>query len=501
MTQSDGDAAGVSAVLVTVSLIFASAVFLILKSLYDKRRIFKFAAKIKGFRFYPVVGNGFHIIGKNVFDAVQTIIKDHGLPCNMWVGHDYNYVTADPQEVKIVLNHPNSFDKMRIYDNFKLAFENSLLLAPVDLWKKNRKFCSKSFSQPILNNFVEYFYRKSCTLLEVLRDSDDKDKFEVFERYTFDSFCESIIGLDYNLQVKPKVRLVEWIGELQSIGGRRLITSYYYPLPVWLFSGEGRRAYKLLRNVMTLIYGVIRDKRRAFKENPICVDANSPGLTLLDAMLHAEGEKFSDKQIFEEMFLFTTAATDTSGYTLAYIFTLLGMHADVQERVYKEVMCTVGRDRPIYYEDLPNLKYTERAILESMRILPVTPFIGRLCTGDIDLGTKIVPEGSNVFISVIDLHRDPKHWPDPLKYDPDRFLPEETAKREPYAYIPFSGGCRNCIGKPYALMLMKTAVANVVRNYEIFSKYRSVSELRLTSCITMKTVDPIDCRFKWRAQE
>lgn len=103
----------------------------------------------------------------------------------------------------------------------------------VDIWKRNRKYYAKSFSQPLLNTFVQYFYKKSCILLEVLKDAHNKDIFEIFERYTFDSFCgtllwfffccykikilfysaESIIGIDYDLQLNPKVKLVECISE------------------------------------------------------------------------------------------------------------------------------------------------------------------------------------------------------------------------------------------------------------------------------------------------
>lgn len=490
-------------VLFFLKAILSLAILINLKTLFEKRHIFKFARNFKGYTFYPIIGNGQHLIGKNIYQGVHELIQRHGLPCNMWLGNDYNYITANAAEVKIILNHPNSFDKMRLYDNLKMAFENTLLMAPADIWKKQRKHYSKSFSQPILNSFVQYFYKKSICLLEKLKDAHNRDIFNIFEAYTIDSFCESIIGIDLNLQTNPKIKiaeLIEDLGEIQSIGGTRLMNYFCFPAIFWIFTRDGRRCFSLIRKTKASIYDIFEQKRKTFAENPVCGDHSTP-LPLMDAMLRAEGEKFTVKQIFREMFLFTTAATDTSGYTLAYTFTLLGMHPDIQDKVYQEVMDVVGCDKPIYYDDLPNLKYTERAIFEAMRILPVTPYLGRLATADIDLGTKTLPKDSNVFISVMDLHRNEDYWPDPLKYDPDRFLPEEVAKREPYAHIPFSGGPRNCIGKTYAIMLMKTAVANVVRNYEISSKYKSVNELDFTSFITMKTIHPLDCTFQPRMHD
>ncbi|XP_050305406.1 cytochrome P450 4C1-like [Anthonomus grandis grandis] len=467
----------------------------IVKSLFEKRRIFQFARNHGGYRFYPVIGNGYHIIGKNIFHAIQGIIDKFGLPCNMWLGHDYHYITADAAEIKIILNHPNTFDKATIYGNLELAFNQSLLLAPVDLWKKNRKYHARSFSQPVLNTFVQFFYKKSQILVDtVLRDAHKRDTFEIFETYTFDSFCESIIGFDYDLQVNPKCNLVECVGEIQALGGKRLITYFYYPMILWVLSSEGRRVVKCIRQAIKFVLQAIKDKRKIFADSPVIC---SSALPLLDSML-AAGDKFTDKQISQEMFLFTTAATDTSGYTLAYFFTMLGMHPDVQRKVYEEVISVVGKERPIYFEDLPNLKYTERAIFEAMRILPVVPFLGRRATADTDLGGKIIPKGSNIIISTFDLHRSEKYWPDPLKYDPDRFLPEKVAQRDPYTFIPFSGGPRNCIGKTYSIMLMKTCAANVVRNYEMSSPYKSVRDLQLKSCITMRTMHPLECHFRPR---
>ncbi|KAJ8922879.1 hypothetical protein NQ315_007914 [Exocentrus adspersus] len=139
-------------------------------------------------------------------------------------------------------------------------------------------------------------------------------------------------------------------------------------------------------------------------------------------------------------------ATDTSGLTLAHTFTLLGMNPEAQEKVYQEVKQSIGLDSPICYTDLPYLKYTERAIFEAMRLLPVTPAIERYASTDIDLGNKTIPAGTNVLVSVFNLHRSEAYWKNPLEYNPDRFLPEEVSERDPYAFIPFSGGPRNCIG-------------------------------------------------------
>ncbi|KAJ8949876.1 hypothetical protein NQ318_010510 [Aromia moschata] len=158
------------------------------------------------------------------------------------------------------------------------------------------------------------------------------------------------------------------------------------------------------------------------------------------------------------------------------------MQLTLPENIYREVIQEIGVESPICCEHLPNLKYTERAILESLRLLPVIPMVGRLATADIRpklheitseesssssflaypflmlaiiiamrtllaayLSTKTIPAGSSILISIYNLHRSEKYWKDPLEYNPDRFSPEEVAQRDPYVFIPFSSGQRNCI--------------------------------------------------------
>ncbi|KAF7275088.1 hypothetical protein GWI33_012196 [Rhynchophorus ferrugineus] len=433
----------------------------------------------------------------DLFQAIEHISKKYGFPCNLWIGHHYHYVTADADDVRVILNSPHSLNKMSIYNIMGLLMADTLLLLPAEEWKLQRKFFSKSFSQPILNSFVEVFYKKTSSLLNIIKEAEEVDVFDVFEQYTIDAFCETIIGLDYDMQNNPQIKIAEWLGDIQTISGKYMVSGLLHPDMMIILTAEGRKVIQRIKQTKAFIRDIIKRKRKAFGEDSEYADKNA--LPLLDAMLHAKEGRFNDEKINQELILFALAATDTSGYTLAYVFTLLGMHPDIQEKVYDEVISVVGRDRPIYNEDLPNLKYVERCILESMRILPVTPFIGRMAMADLTVGSKIIPKGTNLFVSMFDLHRNEKYWPEPLIYNPDRFLPEEVAKRDPYAFIPFSAGPRNCIGKTYAMMLMKTVVASVIRNYKVFSNYQSVTELKFSSCITMKTRHHLDCRFKPRS--
>nr|XP_053637333.1 cytochrome P450 4C1-like [Cherax quadricarinatus] len=107
-------------------------------------------------------------------------------------------------------------------------------------------------------------------------------------------------------------------------------------------------------------------------------------------------------------------------------------------------------DSPVTWEDVHQLKYTEMCIKEALRIFPPAPFISRKLEEDVVIENYRVPSGTTVQLVIYKIHRDPAQFPDPEVFDPDRFLPENVNKRHPYAYIPFSAGPRNCIGKIYA---------------------------------------------------
>ncbi|XP_030753067.1 cytochrome P450 4C1 isoform X3 [Sitophilus oryzae] len=363
-----------------------------------------------------------------------------------------------------------------------------------DAWRVRRKFFSKSFSQPILNSYVHYFYSNSNVLLDVFRNGYD-DLFNVFRRYSFDSFCEIIVGKNYNLQTETSNKLLEEMDVIQKYMGDNFTigSSFGYIFQLKEFVANGWSVILLLNKIKSFLSNMVDFRETELKKCPV-IDSK---LSFLDAML-THSDLFLPSVTCKELNIFVLAATDTTGTALTFTFTLLGMYPEIQEKVYEEVITEIGRNTPIETDHLPKLKFTERVLLESMRILPPVPVVGRYITKDIKVGDKIFPKGANVFIYVLALHHNSKYWPNPEKFDPDRFLPDEIANRSPYCYIPFSGGPRNCIGKTYAMMSMKVAVANVIRNFKISSKYKSIDEMEMTSFITMRTKHDIDCHFSPR---
>lgn len=115
---------------------------------------------------------------------------------------------------------------------------------------------------------------------------------------------------------------------------------------------------------------------------------------------------------------------------------------------------------------MSDMKYLERVIKEAMRLYPPVPIIGRTLSEDVQIDDYCIPEGCMIKIDLFNLHRDPRYFADPEKFDPDRFLPE-AVNRHPFAYIPFSAGPRNCIGQKFASYEQKTVICAILRNFKI----------------------------------
>lgn len=153
---------------------------------------------------------------------------------------------------------------------------------------------------------------------------------------------------------------------------------------------------------------------------------------------------------------------------------MLGRYPEIQQKVRDEVdeiidkmetTCTCKHAINFNFEHLKEMKYIECVLKEVQRIYPTAPFFGRRVTEDIQLDGYVIPKDSTVAVFTYAMHRNPELYPNPLKFDPDRFLPENVLKRHPYSFIPFSAGARNCIGQKFSQLEQKIVLAQLIRNF------------------------------------
>jgi cytochrome P450 len=185
---------------------------------------------------------------------------------------------------------------------------------------------------------------------------------------------------------------------------------------------------------------------------------------LMEAKDEETGESMTDAQLRDEAITIFAAGHETTSNALAWTFLLLARHPEVAARLYDEVTRVLG-DRAPTLADLPALPFTKNVIQESMRLYPPAWVIGRRAEEEDEVCGHRVPVGTQVLVSPWATHRDPRHWEDPEAFDPDRFTPARSEGRAPFAYFPFGGGPRICIGNTFAMMEAQLILAAISRRY------------------------------------
>ncbi|XP_048506607.1 cytochrome P450 4C1-like isoform X2 [Athalia rosae] len=378
-----------------------------------------------------------------------------------------------------------------------------------------------TFNQRILESFVEVFDAQSKVMVQQMEIELDGAEFDVFHYVslcTLDIICETAMGVSVKAQTESNVHYVEAVKRITGGIYRRMFQVWLHPDFIFNRTQLGKSQKECIKYLHELTSEVIRKKKmRLIKSNGIpeskengesepCISITARRkkafLDLLMELSH-NGAGFTDIELREEVDTMIVAGNDTTATINSFVLLMLASHPDVQDKVFQELCEIYGNDdtneRSVRCEDLQRMEYMERVIKETMRLFPIAPILVRAVTDDLNIGEHTLPKGSSVVIGILKAHRNPEYWPHPLKFDPDRFLPEETAKRHPYCYLPFSAGPRNCLGGKYAMMAMKALLATVLRSYTLKKdNVVPIENIKLKADLMLKPVEPITVRIERR---
>ncbi|CAF1498975.1 unnamed protein product [Rotaria sordida] len=193
-------------------------------------------------------------------------------------------------------------------------------------------------------------------------------------------------------------------------------------------------------------------------------------MAFLDTLIaKMNDEQISIDDVQEEVDTFMFAGHDTTATAINFALFMIALHQDIQQHLFEEIQSIFQNDneRACTLDDVQQMNYLECVIKETLRLLPSVPMIGREIQETFQYDGKTFLKGTTVVIFIYEIHRDPQHFPEPEKFDPDRFLPELTQQRHPYAYIPFSAGSRNCIGQRFALLEEKVFLSTIIRRFHL----------------------------------
>lgn len=265
---------------------------------------------------------------------------------------------------------------------------------------------------------------------------------------------------------------------------------FLYPQTIFKFTKlhrEERKAQKLLDEFQR---GLVRKRRSAMKKRELCNNNNEEEINerniLIDHIILNE-EKFTADEIRDHILTFVSGY-ETWGNSLAHAMLLLAMHPEVQEKLHDEIQHKVKSDEDLKSSEIINsIEYLELVQKEISRLLPVVPMILRETLEDFEIEPGLViPKNTNLVINFYSLHRRPEIWgSDADEFKPERFLPENSEHRNPFAFLPFSSGQRICIAFKFSNISLKVAIVKMLQRFR-FKTSMKLEDIRLKSYISLK---------------
>ncbi|XP_068626784.1 cytochrome P450 4C1-like [Battus philenor] len=495
-------------------LLYFTAFLIFIHLLLNYNRKAVLIRKIPGFKDHFIFGNALEAIRSPVelFSYTRELAKKHNGIYRFW-GFQLGYVFIyNPEDVEVILSSMKHHQKSEVYRFLRPWLKDGLLLSYGKKWQERRKILTPAFHFNILRRYFASLETNTSRLINTLNQNlnVNVDIVPIISEYTLNSICESAMGTTIKDDAAGK-SYKKAIHELGYLLVQRFIRIYYYADSIFKFSSFAKQQNECLSIVHNFTQKVINDRKKFVMENGIDLSntydektyddfklmySKKKKIAMLDLLITAEKDGLIDSEgIEEEVDTFMFEGHDTTASGLTYCLMLIANHPDVQQKIVAELKEIYGETkRATTIEDFNDMRYMDRCIKEAMRLYPPVPFISRKINEEIKLSNYIVPAGTLCHIHIYDLHRCESLFPNPTKFDPDRFLPENIGDRHNYAYIPFSAGPRNCIGQKFAMMQMKSMLSAVLRNYEVLP-VTSCSDLRFQSDLVLRNSEPVYARF------
>jgi len=356
----------------------------------------------------------------------------------------------------VLVTNAAKFTKSEDYRALARVLGRGLLTSEGDFWKRQRSLIQPAFHRQNILAYAEVMTRATSRMLDSWKEKSERNIHEDLMRVTLEIVGQCLYGAEVT-------DAAERVGHaMEVVTGRFIINAslamlFRFDIPVRF----AFREWRAIRELNGIIGSIIRERR----------SSGQPREDLLDMLLRArdaDGNPMSDVQLRDEVMTLFLAGHETTAIALSWACYLIAQNPDIEAKVAEELQAVLGGRVPTP-EDLPRLRYTEMVLKETMRLYPAVWGIGRRALEDCELGGYRVPAGSNVFILQWRTQRDSRFFPDPDRFDPERWRddPVRSGKIPRFAYFPFGGGPRVCVGASFAMMEATLLLAMIQQRFHL----------------------------------
>jgi cytochrome P450 len=381
---------------------------------------------------------------------------EYGDVVSVWFG---------PRPVLLVY-HPDAIEQVLVEQNRKFikhyrirgltrTLGNGLLSSSGEFWRGQRKLAQPAFHRDRIASYAGAMVDAAARALESWRPGQVRDVQDDLMRLTLEIVAKTLFDADIADDAGGASAAMEVLMNNFVARGGSLI-----PIPRWIPTPLNIKFELAARRLDRIILGLIAERRRTGADHGDLLSM------LMQARDDESGRRMSDGQLRDEAMTLFMAGHETTANTLAWAFYLLAQHPEVEEKLRAELRAVLG-DRAPALDDLPRLRYTGMIVSETLRLYPTVWTLGREAIEPAEVGGYPVPVGTTVMMPQWAVHRDPRWFDDPEAFRPERWTEENRASMHRYAYFPFGGGPRICIGNNFALMEASLLLASIAGRFRL----------------------------------
>lgn len=437
----------------------------------------------------PIVGLGLALQKQGV-SLLTDLSRKHGDFVKFPMPGMRGVLVSDPEFIRLVfLQSERLFSKGTIYDRMKTFVGDGLVTSSAQLWRRQRRLANPAFNQNALASYQDIIARKAEALTnKLMAHRGHINIHKIMTDVTMDIAIEALLSSD-------GVRFKGELSQIFELGQDYLGYLFWaaFPPPLWIPTKRNRRFNKARNSLKAIMDSIIAERRSKGVQGDDYLGR------LMKSQDQESGQGMSQQLIRDELTTFMIAGHDTTANTLAFTFYLLAKHPEYQQLIFEEIS-QVNPDI-LFDQDLEEkLPLTRRVLFESMRLYPTAWMVNRTLMQDIKWGDYTFKKGTMFFLPQYAVHRHPNYWDHPDTFYPDHFLAEKAADRPEFAFFPFGGGTRKCIGFRLAIQEAMILLVSVIRHFQ-FDGIAANDDLKLSPNVTMAPRDGVVVRLQHRPEE
>jgi cytochrome P450 len=393
-------------------------------------------------------------LNANPLEYFTKLARDYGDVAGMRVLNFKSIFINHPDAIEEVLvSNARKYTKGKVLRATRHVFGEGLLTSEGEFWLRQRRLAQPAFHRVRIASYAATMVEYTQRLLEDWSDGEERDAHKEMMRLTLQIVGKTLFDADVQRDARDVGKSLELLLEIGADFRRTILIPHWVPTPTNL------RVKREVAQIEKILYRIIAERRASGR------DAGDL-LSMLLAAQDEDGSKMTDKQLRDETITLFLAGHETTASTLSWTWWLLAQNPAVEAKLYAELDSILG-DRPPSFDDLPKLSYTGHVITESLRLYPAAWGMARLAAEDHEVAGYPVKKGMGVAMAQWVVHRDPRWYAAPEKFQPERWEGDLLKRLPRFAYFPFGGGPRQCIGNSFALMEAALILATIAQKFRL----------------------------------